>query len=300
MDIGIITRNPRSWSSSHLIEAFKSLGCNVQTFWFRDIIAYLDYDKPRFYVNNIDITEKLSAVVVRPFGRVSLDQAIFRIDILYALQELGLPIFNKPSAIEKCVDKFRSLYTLKMNGIPVPRTVATERSSLAMRAIEMLKTSDVVVKPMFGSRGHGSTRARIRDRDILWEVIRTLTFTRHVAYIQEFLPHGGEDIRAFVLGDRVLAAMYRKAPIGQWKTNVARGGIPVKIDKLDPDVEEVAIKAAKALECDIAGVDIVRLPSGVFVLEVNSQPGWRGLQEVHKEIDIAKEIARYVIEKARR
>ncbi|MDK6028781.1 RimK family alpha-L-glutamate ligase [Ignisphaera sp. 4213-co] len=300
MEIGIITRNPRSWSSSHLIEAFQSFGCSVHTFRFSDVVAHIDVDKPKFYVNNINIVDRLSAVVVRPFGRVSLDQAIFRIDILYALQELGLPVFNKPSAIEKCVDKFRSLYTLKMHGVPVPRTIATERSSLAMRSVEMLKSKDVVFKPMFGSRGHGSTRIRIRDRDVLWDVVRSVTFVRHVAYLQEFLPHGGEDIRVFVLGERVLAAMYRRAPPTEWKTNIARGGKAVKIEKLDSDVENIAIKAAKILECEIAGVDIVRLPDSLYVLEVNSQPGWRGLQEAHPEIDIAKEIAKYVIEKARR
>ena len=283
-----------------MINAFQDLGCSVNAFWFRDIVAYIGYDRPRFFVRGVDVVESFSAVVVRPFGRVSLEQAIFRIDILYAFQELGLPVFNRPSAIEKCVDKFRSLYTLKVHGVPVPKTVATERCSLALSSLAMLGSRDVVVKPMFGSRGHGSTKVRVRDKDVLWEIVRALTFTRHVAYLQEFLPHGGEDIRAFVLGDRVLAAMYRRAPQGEWKTNIARGGRGIRIEKLDPEVEDIAIKAAKILECDIAGVDLVYLDGRVYVLEVNSQPGWRGLQEVHPEINIAKEIAKYVIERARR
>lgn len=300
MEIGIITRNPRSWSSSRLINAFQSLGYKVTIFRFNDIAALIDMNKLRIFAKEIDIIERLSAIVVRPFGRVSLDQAIFRIDLLYALQDHGIPVFNKPSAIEKCVDKFRSLYILKMHNIPVPQTIISERASLALKTLDITKLQDVVIKPMFGSRGHGSTKLYIRDRDILWEILRSITSIRRVAYIQRFIPHGGVDIRVFVLGDRVLAAMYRYAPEGIWKTNIARGGRPVKIDKLDPYIEDIAIKASKILECDIAGVDIVSSSNGIYVLEINSQPGWRGLQEVHAEIDIAKEIATYIVRKARK
>ncbi|MCC6016030.1 MAG: RimK family alpha-L-glutamate ligase [Desulfurococcaceae archaeon] len=298
MNIGIITRNPNSWSSSNLIKAFESLGHSVLPFKFSDIIAYISQNGLKLLVKGIDIVESLSAVVVRPFGRVSLDQAIFRIDLLYALQDHGVAVFNKPSAIEKCVDKFRSLYLLKMYGVPVPETLVTERCSLALRAVDMFRFKDVVIKPMFGSRGHGS--ARVRDRDVLWEIIRSITFIRKTAYIQKFVPHKGVDIRVFVLGDRVLAAMYRIAPEGSWKTNIARGGKPSRIDKLDPLIEEVAVKAAKVLECDIAGVDIADTKEGIYVFEVNSQPGWRGLQEAFPEIDIAKEIAKYIVDKVKK
>ncbi|MEM1646022.1 MAG: RimK family alpha-L-glutamate ligase [Ignisphaera sp.] len=300
MEVGIITRNPNSWSSSQLIKAFQSLGCNVVPFKFNDIVALIDSDRIKIFVKDIDLVERLSVVVIRPFGRVSLDQAIFRIDLLYALEDHGVSVVNKPSAIEKCVDKFRSLYLLKLHGIPVPKTIVSERPSQALKLIDSLGIHDVVIKPMFGSRGHGSTKVRVRDRDILWEVLRSMTFVRRTIYAQKFVPHKGVDIRAFVLGDRVLAAMYRIAPGGFWKTNVARGGKPIKIDKLDPAVEDIAVKAARILECDVAGVDIASTSQGLYVFEVNSQPGWRGLQEAHPEIDIAKEIARYIIEKAKK
>lgn len=298
MIIGIITRNPNSWSSSHLIKAFQSQGCHVIPFRFNDIVAYVGRDKLKLFVRDMNIIDMLSAVVVRPFGRVGLDQAIFRIDLLYAMQDHGIAVFNKPSAIERCVDKFRSLYLLKMHGIPVPETLVAERCSCTLRAVERLGFNDVVIKPMFGSRGHGS--ARVRDRDILWEIVRSVTFIRKTAYLQKFVPHRGVDIRVFVLGDRVLAAMYRRAPDGYWKTNIARGGRPARIDKLNSLVEEVAIKATKVLECDIAGVDIAETPQGLYVFEVNSQPGWRGLQETFPEINIAEEIAKYVIDKVKK
>jgi RimK family alpha-L-glutamate ligase len=269
-------------------------------FRFSDIVAYVG-EELKLLVHGIDIVKTLSAVVVRPFGRVSLDQAIFRIDLLYLIQDKGVRVFNRPEAIERCVDKFRAIALLHEAGVPVPKTVVTERSSLAMKHLELLgETPYIVIKPMFGSRGHGSTRVRLRDRDVLWEIVRSLTFTRHTAYLQEFIPHGGVDIRAFVLGDRVLAAEYRVAPPGQWKTNVARGGAPKRIDKLDPEAEEIAIKAAKVLQCDIAGVDIAYANGRYYVFEVNSQPGWRGLQSVFPEIDIALEIAKYIVEKVKK
>ncbi len=149
---------------------------------------------------------------------------------------------------------------------------------------------------MFGSRGHGSVMIRKREKDIIWELVRSLTFYRHTAYLQGFIPHGGVDMRIFVLGNRVLAAMYRRAPPSMWKTNIAQGASPVRIDKLDPEIEEIAIKAAEVLHCDIAGVDIAVVDDKPYVFEVNSQPDWRGLQSVFPEKNIALEVARYIID----
>ncbi|MEM1639477.1 MAG: RimK family alpha-L-glutamate ligase [Desulfurococcaceae archaeon] len=300
MNIGILTRNPNGWASRNLIRAIESLGYNSFCFRFRDILSFIDNDGLKLLVGEVDLAKDLSAIIVRPFGRVSLDQAVYRIDLLYALQEQGVPVFNKPSAIEKCVDKFRALYTLKNNGLPVPRTIVSERSSLALRRIELLGSKFIVLKPMFGSRGHGSARFVLNDRDVIWEATRSLQFTGHTIYLQEYIEHGGEDIRVFVLGYRVLAAMTRKAPSGYWKTNIARGGAPIPLKKLDPEVEEIAVKAAQVLECEIAGVDIVRTKNNVYVLEVNSQPGWHGLQSVHPDLDIAMEIVKYVVNKAKK
>lgn len=298
MNIGIITRNPNGWPSTRLREAIEFLGHRAFLFSFRDIISIVEENSLRFIVNDIDIVRDLSAIIVRPFGRVSLDQAIYRIDLLYAIHSLGIPIFNKPSAIEKCVDKFRALYTLHMHGIPVPKTIVSESSSKIYRFLESIEMTDIVIKPIFGSRGHGSTKLRLRDRDVLWEVLRALMFTRHVLYVQKYIPHGGRDIRAFVIGDSVVASMYRVRP-GMWKTNISQGATPIPIKKLPQEIEELAIKSAKILECDIAGVDIIEFKDKYYVIEVNSQPGWRGLQSV-SEKNIALEIAKYVVEKSKR
>lgn len=297
--MGVLTRNPNGWASSRLIKAIEILGHRPFPFRFRDIVAYIDGKSLKVIVNNVDIIKEVGAVIVRPIGRCSLEWAIFRMDVLYALQDYGVTVVNKPQAIERCVDKFRVLHLLQMHGIPVPETIVTENASLAYDGLKYIRSNNIVIKPVFGSRGHGSTKVTLRDRDVVWEVLHAMAFTRHVLYIQRFLPHGGMDIRAFVIGGRVVASMYRVAHGGMWKTNVAQGAQPIGIERLSPEIEDIAVRSAKIVECDVAGVDIAVADGKPYVLEINSQPGWRGLQGT-TEKDIALEIVRYVIEKAKK
>jgi RimK family alpha-L-glutamate ligase len=256
------------------------------------LIARVGY-KPYLNVSNIRIPEELDALIIRPIGRGSLEEIVFRMDILYRLQRLGLYVVNPPEAIEHCVDKYDLLAILEENGIPVPHTAVTENVDEALKAFNELG-GNVVVKPIFGSRGVGSTR--VRDPEIAATVFKAITFYHGVIYLQEFVHHGFSDIRAFVIGDRVVAAMRRVA--STWKTNYSQGAKPVSI-KLDETLEEMAVKSAKLIECKIAGVDILESPRGPFVVEVNSQPGWRGLQSVTK-VNVADEIVDFILSELKR
>jgi len=172
--------------------------------------------------------------------------------------------------------------------LPVPRTAVTENPDDALKSFYELG-EDVVVKPLFGSRGVGSTR--VSDPEVATRVFRAVSFHHGVLYIQEFIPHGNSDIRALVLGDHVVASMRRVAD--NWKTNVSLGAKPVAL-KLDKEMENLAVKAAKVIGCRVAGVDILEGPEGLLLVELNSQPGWRGLQSV-TTINIADEIIQYVL-----
>jgi RimK family alpha-L-glutamate ligase len=209
-------------------------------------------------------------------------------DMLYRLQRLGLCVINPPEAIEHCVDKYDLLAILEDNGIPVPRTAVTENFDEALKAFNELG-GDVVVKPIFGSRGIGSTR--VRDPEIASTIFRAITFYHGVIYLQEFVHHGFSDVRAFVVGDCVVAAMRRVSD--SWKTNYSQGARPEPL-RLDKIMDEMAVKSAKLIECKIAGVDILESPRGPLVVEVNSQPGWRGLQSVTR-VNIANEIVDFVL-----
>lgn len=237
--------------------------------------------------------DDLDALLIRPIGRGSLEEIVFRMDILYRLQRLGFCVINPPEAIEHCVDKYDILAILEENGVPVPKTVVTESVSEALKAFGKLG-GDIVVKPLFGSRGVGATR--VRDMEVASTIFRALTFYHGVIYIQEFVDHGFSDIRAFVVGNRVVAAMRRVAK--SWKTNYSQGARPEPV-VLDRPLEDMAVKSARLIECKIAGVDILESPKGPVVVEVNSQPGWKGLQSVSKT-SIAEEIVDYVVAELKR
>jgi RimK family alpha-L-glutamate ligase len=259
MKIGLLTRNPRAWCSSRIINAIKERGVNPVYFRFPEVTARVAC-KPEFTIKReIDALKNLKAVIVRPIGRGSLDEIVFRLDYLHRMERLGLLVINSPSSIEKAVDKYYALTLLEEKGIKVPRTVVTEDPKRALEAFNELG-GDVVVKPIFGSRGMGITR--VSDAEIASRIFRSLSFHHYVLYIQEFIPHGSRDIRAFVVGDRILAAMYRVAE--SWKTNVSQGANAVPFIHTS-EVEEIAVKAAEALGCEIAGVDIMEGPNGYLV-----------------------------------
>ncbi|MBS7616921.1 RimK family alpha-L-glutamate ligase [Candidatus Bathyarchaeota archaeon] len=287
MKFGIITRNPDAYSSTQLRKALAKRQIPHACFSFPQIVARIGY-VPHVNAHNIDILSELDALIIRPIGRGSLEEIVFRMDMLYKLERLGFYVINPPEAIEHCVDKYDLLAILEDSGIPVPRTVATESVSQALKAFHELG-GDVVIKPIFGSRGVGVTR--ITDREIAQTVFNAITFNHGVIYMQEFVPHGFSDIRAFVIGDRVAAAMRRVAT--SWKTNYSQGARPEPI-KLDTKIEELAVKSAQLIKCKIAGVDILESPKGPLVIEVNSQPGWRGLQSI-SHVNIADEIVAYVL-----
>jgi len=152
----------------------------------------------------------------------------------------------------------------------------------------------VVVKPIFGSRGIGATR--VVDSEIAQTVFKAITFHHGVIYLQEFVPHGYSDIRAFVVDGRVIAAMRRVSE--SWKTNYSQGARPAPLE-LDSALEALAVKAAKAVGCKIAGVDVLEGPNGPMIVDVNSQPGWKGLQMVTK-VNVAEEIVAFVLSELKR
>ena len=287
MKIGIATRDRNSWSSTQLQEALAKRNIPHLCFSFPQLVAHVGI-KPYINVGNTSILEELDALLIRPIGRGSLEEIVFRMDMLYRLQRLGLYVINPPEAIEHCVDKYDLLAILEENGIPVPHTTVTENVDEALKAFNELG-GDVVVKPILGSRGIGSTR--VNDSEIASTIFRDITFYHGVIYIQEFVHHGFSDIRAFVVGDCVVAAMRRVAD--SWKTNYSQGARPEPL-RLDKAMEDMAVKSAKLIECKIAGVDILESPRGPLIVEVNSQPGWRGLQSVTR-INIANEIVDFVL-----
>jgi len=222
----------------------------------------------------------VDAVLARIIPSGSLEQIIFRVDALHRLEDRGVRVVNPPRAIERTVDKFWTSALLEQCGIPTPETVVCDSAEEATAAFRAL--GDVIVKPLFGSMGLGMVR--VSDEEMAFRVFRTIEQIQGVYYLQRTINHEGVDIRAFVLGGRLLGAIERRAT--GWRTNLARGGTARSV-ALSDEWSALAVRAAAAVGADYAGVDLLADSEGkVYVLEVNGIPGWRGLQEA-TGIDVA-------------
>ncbi len=269
------------WHVQDLLRAAKHLGHDVVAVDFRKVQAAVGIEG-----NRLLSTE---AVLVRTMPPGSLEQVVFRMDVLHRLQAAGVPVLNPPAAVETCVDKYLATARLHAAGVRVPPTMVCQHADAALDAFAALG-ADVIVKPLFGSEGRGMVR--VTDAELAWRTCRALERLDAVLYLQKFIPHEGCDLRAFVLGGQVLAAMRRWAD-GDWRTNVAQGGRAEAI-RLSPSEEQLALKAADAVRAPVCGVDLLPGRDGnLYVLEVNSVPGWRALAPT-TGVDVATELVRFL------
>lgn len=268
------------WHILDLQRAAREQGHRACAVDFRHIQAAIGRPMPAWF--------DCDAAIVRTMPPGSLEQVVFRMDVLHQLEARGIRVLNPPRALEICIDKYLAAARLEAAGLRVPETMVCQSADRALDAFTQLG-GDVVVKPIFGSEGRGMMR--ISDPDLAWRTFRTLERLQHVAYVQKHIAHAGWDLRVFVLGERILAAMKRTS--GNWRTNVAQGGKgePVAIGA---DEESLALRAAQATGVIAAGVDLLRGPDDEwYVLEVNAVPGWRSLAKVCR-VDVAAELIRMV------
>jgi RimK family alpha-L-glutamate ligase len=235
--------------------------------------------------------DAMDLVLARIIPSGSLEQIIFRVDALHRLEDRGIRVVNSPRAIERTVDKFWTSTLLDQCGIPTPETVVCEEPEAALKAFRAL--GDVIVKPLFGSMGLGMTR--VLDEEMAYRVFRTIEQIRGVYYLQRTIEHDGLDVRAFVIGGRVVGAIERRSH--GWRTNLARGGTAQRVT-LSESRSTLVIRAAAAVGADYAGVDLLTGRDGsTYILEVNGIPGWKGLQEA-TGLDIAGELIEYLSSRA--
>jgi len=285
LKIGIMA-SQAGWHVRALQEALQRRGAEAPFFPITRFCAWV-YGRVHLEAGS-DAIESCQALLVRTIPIGSLEQIIFRMDALHRLERLGTKVINSPTAIERTVDKYYTSFLLQDAGIPTPRTAVTENFEQALTAFRELK--DVVLKPLFGSEGKGMLR--LSDEDLAYRTFRALELGRYVYYIQEFIPHGQDDFRAFVIGDRVVAAMRRKG--STWKSNVAQGA-QVEPVTLPPEMEELSMRASRLVGTDYAGIDLLQADDGrIYVLEVNSIPGWRGLQQTTTQ-NIAELIVDHIL-----
>jgi len=295
MQVAILS-TPTGWHTDELSRALAERGHTSRVLPYEGLVARLGTG--RNVARGLSIQSKaildVDAVLARMIPNGSLEQIIYRMDSLHWIEKRGVPVMNSPRAIERSVDKFYTTALLQEAGLPTPETVVCEGAADAMAAV--LAMGDVIVKPIFGSMGHGMVR--ISDPDVAFRVVRALEQTRAVFYVQRAVDHNGRDVRVFVVGGRVLGAIQRHASDGEWRTNVSRGG-SARPFELPPAWEQLALRAAAAIDADYAGVDLLPSRDGtVFVLEVNGIPGWRGLQQA-TGLDVAGVIVDHLVGRVR-
>jgi RimK family alpha-L-glutamate ligase len=295
MQVAILS-TPTGWHTDELSRALAERGHTSRVLPYEGLVARLGTG--RNIARGLSIQSKaildVDAVLARMIPNGSLEQIIYRMDSLHWIEKRGVPVMNSPRAIERSVDKFYTTALLQEAGLPTPETVVCEGAADAMAAV--LAMGDVIVKPIFGSMGHGMVR--MSDPDVAFRVVRALEQTRAVFYVQRAVDHNGRDVRVFVVGGRVLGAIQRHASDGEWRTNVSRGG-SARPFELPPAWEQLALRAAAAVDADYAGVDLLPSRDGtVFVLEVNGIPGWRGLQQA-TGLDVAGVIVDHLVSRVR-
>ena len=221
---------------------------------------------------------------VRSVSKGSLEQITLRLGILHALRESGVAVWNDARAIERCVDKSTATFLFQKAGLPTPPTRAFETRERAAAFVAAVKRP-LVLKPLFGSQGNGLKRIDTPDD------LPSPDAVGHVYYLQDFVPPAADhfqDWRVFVSRGRILSTMARRS--ATWITNVHQGAVPVA-HAPGPDMARLALGAAAAIGADYAGVDLIEAADGrLMLLEINSNPAWKGLQSV-TDTDIAETLA---------
>jgi RimK family alpha-L-glutamate ligase len=287
----VILSSQTGWQTDELCRALEERGHRGCVLAYEGLVAQLGRGRGRLCSGDTSILDT-DAVLARIIPNGSLEQIIFRVDALHWVEDSGVPVVNSPRAIERCVDKFYTTTILQGARLPVPETVVCDSSGEALAVCREM--GDAIIKPIFGSLGHGMIR--VNDSEVALRVVEPLAQVSSVFYVQRAVDHGGRDIRAFVVGGRVIGAIERTAPAGEWRTNVSRGG-SARAFELPAAWEQLAIRAAAAVGADYAGVDLLPSRDGrIFVLEVNGIPGWRGLQQA-TGIDVAGAIVDHLCER---
>lgn len=270
--IVLFTDTP-GWHARRLRRAFAVRGCSMRCVSLSD--CAVDLRAPGGLRIPGFSRALPDAAFVRGVPGGTLEQVVLRLDVLHALQSLGIAVYNTARAIEVSVDKAMTSLLLHHAGVPTPPTWAEESPARARRLVlsETARGHELVLKPLFGSQGVGLRRvASPAD-------LPPVESCDGVYYLQRFIaPRGmaSEDYRVFVIGGAARAAMTRRGP--GWVHNVAQGAACLPAPA-DPELAEMAQAAAAALNMDYAGVDLMRDAQGrLNVIEVNSIPAWQGLQ----------------------
>jgi RimK family alpha-L-glutamate ligase len=279
------------WHGLALQQAFATRDIEAIFVELQDCVIDLSGAKPIINIPTFDALPSMA--FIRGIAAGTLQQVITRLNVLHILRMQGVKVYNDAKAIERTVDKGMTSFLLKQHNVPTPATWICESRQIAHQIIseQLAQQGTLVIKPLFGSQGQG---VRLLDKNSELPLPKD-AFVDGVYYLQSYIDSGDthHDFRVFVVNNQAIATMRRSG--SGWLNNVAQGA---KCNsEQDGAIEALAVAAAKAIDIDYCGVDIMRDKQGrLWVLEVNSIPAWRGLQSV-THVNIAQALVDNLIVK---
>ena len=290
MNIFILSRNKNLYSTSRLVEAGNNLGHNVRVVDYMRCYMNIASRKPTIYYGGESLG-KVDAVI----PRIGASNTFYGTAVVKQFEMMNSYCVNTSDAIANSRDKLRSLQILGEAGINMPITGFVSHTKDIEGVIESVGSTPLIMKLLQGTQGQGIVLAETRKAaESVMSAFRQLDAD---IIVQEFIKESaGQDIRAFVVGDKVVASMKRIAPEGEFRSNVHRGGTMERI-QLTEEEEVLAVNASRILGLSIAGVDLMRSNRGPLILEVNSSPGLQGI-EACSRIGVAEKIITFIQNKS--
>jgi len=294
MKIAILSNGNGNYSTKRLKEEAIARGHEVKVIKYRDCYASIERDKPTVSYRGEDLTQ-FDAII----PRIAANMTRYGTAIVRQLEMQGVYTVSSSIAINRSRDKLRSLQLLARAGVGIPKTIVSRNSTDIDDLIEKVGGTPVIIKLARGTHGNGVVLAE--SKKAAKSVLQALYLSNEDGtnvLLQEFVEESaGMDIRAFVVGGRVVASMKRQSLDDDFRSNLHRGGEGTVV-KLTEEETKMAIKAAKAMGLSIAGVDLMRSARGPLVLEVNSSPGF-GIEKVTGR-NVAISIIEYIEQNAKR
>jgi ribosomal protein S6--L-glutamate ligase len=286
MRIVVLSRNPKLYSTSRLVEAGQARGHEVIVLDHLKCNLVIEKKNPKIIYKGQEIKD-VQAVI----PRIGASVTFYGTAVVRQFEMMHIFSAVESQALVRSRDKLRSLQILSRAGLGLPKTVFTNYSKDVERTLKEVGGAPVIIKLLEGTQGLGVVLAENKKAAV--SVIEAFNGLKARVIVQEFIKESrGEDIRAFVVDGHVVGAMVRTAKEGEFRSNLHRGG-SAKVIELTPEEEIAAIKAANAMKLGIAGVDMLRSDRGPLIIEVNSSPGLEGIESA-TGVDIAGQIIKYI------
>lgn len=286
MNIKILSRNPKLYSTKRLVEAAEKRKHNVQVIDHLKCDLVIEKRNPNIFYKGKYI-EDADAII----PRIGASVTFYGTAVVRQFEMMGAFSTIDSEALVRSRDKLRSLQVLTRARIGLPKTVFTNYSRDVESVIEHVGGTPLVIKLLEGTQGLGVVLAETKNA--AKSVIEAFNGLQARVIVQEFIKEaGGADIRVFVVDGHVVGAMKRQGKEGEFRSNLHQGG-SAEVIQLSDEEEIAAIKAAKAMRLGVAGVDMLQSSRGPLILEVNSSPGLEGIEKATGK-DIARKIIQYI------